>query len=94
MHDSILVKPHLFQTLVLALIDKKYNIGTIDKAAELEPTVADELESHNYDLDTLISALKDPDDYPQLHPFINSSLRGTNVGSARAVRLLYLAKVI
>lgn len=94
LHDSTLMKPHMFQTLILSLIDRQFGGSLINQASDLEPAVVTELDELKVDLDTLTSALKDPDDYPQLHNFTNAALRGTNVGAARATRLLYLSSAI
>jgi hypothetical protein len=94
LHDRVLLKPHVFQTIVLILIARRFDVSYADQPAELEPDVAQDTDQHSYELDDLLAALRDPDANPELVKFTGAVGKGTNVASARAIRYLYLDKVI
>ena len=84
-----LQRGYIFQTLMLVVIDRRFNLGLKQKAVEAAPEIARACQNDLVDLETLIGALQDPDSYPQLADFV-SATKGTNVSKAKAVRFLYL----
>jgi hypothetical protein len=85
-----LQRGYMFQTLALIFIDRQFNLGLRQKAAEIAPEVADAINQLDaVDLPVLIDGLRDPESHPALSEFIDST-KGTNVGRAKAVRFLYL----
>lgn len=88
-----LQRGYMFQTLVLIFIDRHFQLGLKQKAAEIAPDVYATLQSGAYDLAVLIDGLRDPESHPTLTEFIDAT-KGTNVGRAKAVRFLYLDAVV
>lgn len=84
-----LQRGYMFQTLALIFIDRHFNLGLRQKAAELVPEVAAALQLSAIDLAILIDGLRDPENHPMLKEFVDAT-KGTNVGRAKAVRFLYL----
>lgn len=84
---------YMFQTLALVFIDRHFNLGLRDKAALVAPEVASVLQTGTPDLAILIDSLRDPEAFPVLSDFVDST-KGTNVGRAKAVRFLYLNAAI
>jgi hypothetical protein len=88
-----LQRGYMFQTLVLIFIDRQFNLGLRQKAADAAPDVAEGLKAGAVDLAVLIDGLRDPESYPALIEFVDAT-KGTNVGRAKAVRFLYLDKAV
>jgi hypothetical protein len=84
-----LQRGYMFQTLALIFIDRQFNLDLRQKAADVAPGVAAELQVGAVDLAVLIDGLRDPESYPALVEFVDAT-KGTNVGRAKAVRFLYL----
>jgi hypothetical protein len=84
-----LQRGYMFQSLALIFIDRQFDLGLKQKAAEAAPEVAAALQLGAPDLALLIDSLRDPEAYPMLNEFVDST-KGTNVGRAKAVRFLYL----
>jgi len=92
-HQRELMRGYMFQTLALALIDRHFRLGLMEKAIELVPDVWEELDGRPIDLAILIDAIQAPEDHPELSEFVDST-KGTNVARAKAVRYLYLASAV
>ena len=88
-HERELLRGYMFQTLMLVLIDREFNLGLKAKAAAIAPEVADAVNDAEIDLPVLIDGLREPDEHPQLTEFV-ASTKGTNVARAKAVRFLFL----
>lgn len=92
LHDDAFLRPHVFQSIVLAAIDLKYG-GALNKEAPKAGKGLDallqKLERSPFTIDTLASSLREPESYPQLHDFVKASTTGTNTKEARATRFLY-----
>lgn len=88
-----LQRGYMFQTLASIFIDRHYNLGLFDKAAEAAPEVAAALRLGAVDLSVLIDGLRDPERHPSLTEFVDAT-KGTNVGRAKAVRFLYLSRAV
>lgn len=80
---------YMFQTMTLIYIDRLFDLGLTNQAAQTAPDVAATLQAGNVDLAILIDCLRDPDNHPMLAEFVNAT-KGTNVGRAKAIRYLFL----
>lgn len=89
MGERELQRGYMFQTLVVVLIDRHFNLGLARRAAEAAPDVAAVVQVGQVDFATLMDGLRDPEGHPPLSEFVEST-KGTNVGRAKAVRFLYL----
>lgn len=94
LHEKILLRPHVFQSICLVLLDRKFDRGLRENAAALIPDFVQELPQGGYELTDLVEALREPDEFPQLAKFTDSVSKGTNVGTAKAARFLYLDSVM
>lgn len=93
LHRKPLLKHHIFQALALIFIDRKFGLGLLDRAmaaAEFEQVPSFE----NLELETLLAALDDPEEFPQLFSFVEAASSGTNVGRAKARRFVYFSHVV
>lgn len=88
-----LQRGYIFQTIALIFIDRHFNLGLRQNAAEVAPEVAVALQTGAVDLAILIDSIRDPERHPTLVEFIDAT-KGTNVGRAKAVRFLYLDSAI
>lgn len=88
-----LQRGYMFQTLALIFIDRHFNLGLGERAADAVPEVAAALQVSTVDLAVLIDGLRDPERHPTLTEFVDAT-KGTNVGRAKAVRFLYLNAAI
>ena len=88
-----LQRGYIFQTIALVFIDRHFNLGLRQNAAEVAPEVAVALQTGAVDLAILIDSIRDPERHPTLVEFIDAT-KGTNVGRAKAVRFLYLDSAI
>jgi hypothetical protein len=87
-----LSRGYIFQSIMLVLIDRHFNLGMKQKAAETAPDVASSISDSKFEMSILINCLRDPEEFPELGEFVNST-KGTNVGRAKAIRFLYLDAV-
>jgi hypothetical protein len=88
-----LLRGYMFQSLALISIDRQFDLGLKQQAADAAPEAAANLQAGGIDLGILIDGLRDPESHPSLIEFIDST-KGTNVGRAKAVRFLYLDAAI
>lgn len=88
-----LQRGYMFQTLVLVLIDRQFELGLKSKAVDAVPEVAASLAGSSIEMATLVDGLRDPEVHPSLAEFVDAT-KGTNVGRAKAVRFLYLDAVV
>lgn len=89
LRERELLRGYMFQTLMLVMIDREFNLGLRAKAVGVAPEVADSVQATEIDLPILIDGLREPDEHPQLAEFV-ASTKGTNVARAKAVRFLFL----
>lgn len=93
LHRDKLLKHHIFQSIILVLVDRHFNLGLNQQAfrtSEIEQgALGPEL-----DLPMLLAALDDPEEFPQLFQFVEASSKGTNVAKAKATRFAYFNHVI
>ncbi|SDV04301.1 MULTISPECIES: DUF262 domain-containing protein [Pseudomonas] len=94
LHEDVFLRMHVFQSIVMAVIAIRYDEEFDRKAREAYPEVLDVIEQHAYTLETLVSALQEPDDFPALGQFIKSNSEATNTAAARAIRFLYFKKAL
>ncbi len=92
-HQRELLRGYMFQSLVLVLIDRHFQLGLLDQARVAAPEAAALTAAGGIDLGLLLDAIRDPENAPQLEAFVGST-KGTNVGKAKAVRFLYLAATL
>jgi len=83
------MRGYMFQSMALVIIERRFNLGLLQRARDTAPDTAAALDGHQTDLALLLEAVRDPENAPQLEAFIDST-KGTNVGRAKAVRFLYL----
>jgi hypothetical protein len=94
LHTQPLLRAHLVQTFVLLFIETRFDLGLTAQATELAPEAAEHLRTRRHDLEDLIAAIAEPEDFPELATFAASSRSGTNVSTARAIRFLYFQQAI
>jgi hypothetical protein len=92
-NEKELQRGYMFQTIALIFIDRKFELGLRQRAAETAPEVAAALGNNLIDRAILIDGLRDPENHGALSEFIHST-KGTNVGRAKAVRFLYLSAAL
>jgi hypothetical protein len=91
LRDPALMRAHMFQTLLTAIIGQQFGGDFVQQARDAEPELAQKLENAPVALDVLCSALRDPEEEnPDLERFILASSQKTNVDSQRIIRFLYL----
>lgn len=93
-HQDVLLRMHVFQSIVLAAIARQYQGEYEDKAIEEFPVIAHLVEEQGFPLETLVSSLQEPDDYPALSGFIRANTAATNTAEARVTRYLYFKKAL
>lgn len=93
LHLNALLKHHIFQTLILVMINRHFNLDLEAKALEVAEIDSGSI-SEEVDLSVLLAALDDPEEFPQLFQFVEASSKGTNVAKAKAVRFAYFNHVI
>ncbi|MFC4518815.1 DUF262 domain-containing protein [Cupriavidus pinatubonensis] len=94
LHVDTILRMHVFQSVLLAIISVKYD-GEFDRRADQEhPELASRVEANNYALETLIASLQEPEAYPALAEFISANSEATNTGLARATRFLYFRQAM
>lgn len=89
LHQNVLLRMHVFQSIVMAAISLNHNETYEIKAIEAHPDIVAAVNQHNYDLETLVSSLQEPEDFPALSDFIKACSEATNTALARATRFLY-----
>ena len=94
LHEDVFLRMHVFQSIIMAAIATNYQEEYEHKANEAHPDIALALDQHAYTIDTLVSALQDPDDFPALGSFIKANSEATNTAAARAIRFLYFKKAL
>ncbi|MNY10759.1 hypothetical protein D3C86_1437540 [compost metagenome] len=94
LHEDILLRMHVFQSIVMAAISLKYDEEYERLAVEAHPDIVGAINQHAYTIDTLISALREPDDFPALGMFVKANSEATNTATARAIRFLYFKKAL
>ena len=94
LHEDVLLRMHVFQSIIIATIALKYG-GEFDiQAVETHPETAQNVLAQNFDLETLLSGLQDPEEHPQLTEFVKACTAATNTGAARSVRYLYFKQAL
>jgi hypothetical protein len=94
LHHASLLRAHMFQSVVLALISLQ--------EPERFPALADgphaetvaRISAKEVPLQPLLAALADPESYPELQDFTEASSRKTNVDTSKVVRFAYLRQAI
>lgn len=89
LHQDILLRMHVFQSVVLAAIATRFGGAFADRADVDYAEVAAAVQQQDYSIETLIAALNEPDDYPALSRFVDAASEATNTALARATRFLY-----
>jgi len=94
LHDDVLLRMHVFQSLVLAAIAVRFGGDFADKAEQDYKDLNAEIVAHDFPIETLISSLQEPEDFPALTKFVGASSEATNTGAARAIRFLYFKQAL
>ncbi|WP_223524268.1 MULTISPECIES: DUF262 domain-containing protein [unclassified Pseudomonas] len=94
LHESVFLRMHVFQSVVMAAIAIRFDETFESSARASFPDVVALVEQHSYSIETLASALQEPDDFPALNQFIKSNSEATNTAAARATRFLYFKKAL
>lgn len=94
LHQDVLLRMHVFQSIVMAAIATRFDVFYEQQAKELHPEVAAAVQLHSYSLETLVSSLQEPDAYPSLSRFIAANSEATNTSVARATRFLYFKQAL
>lgn len=89
LHQDVLLRMHVFQSIVIAAIASHFGADFEQQANELYAGTLAEVQRQNCTIETLISALREPENYPTLNEFIVANSEATNTAEARATRFLY-----
>lgn len=94
LHQEVLLRMHVFQSVVLAAIAEKFD-EQFEQQVNLEyERVLEEIKQQDFSIDTLVTSLQEPEDYPALTRFIKANSEGTNTAEAKAIRFLYFRHAI
>lgn len=94
LHQDVLLRMHVFQSIVVAAIATRYT-EAFEAAANLQYAAKlAHAEQLNHSIDVLVSALRDPEAYPELLDFVKASTQATNTADARATRFLYFKQAL
>ncbi len=89
LHQDVFLRMHVFQSIVIAAI-AIHNQEDFEARANISfSEVLATVRKHNYTIETLASALREPDNYPALAEFVAANSQATNTAQARATRFLY-----
>lgn len=94
LHQDVLLRMHVFQSIVLAAIATRYDENFEQQAINTYPEILGAIQQHNYPIETLISSLQEPAAYPALSQFISANSEATNTAAARATRFLYFKQAL
>lgn len=94
LHHDAFLRAHVFQSAVLALIEKE-NPGSVQYAATKETDeLLEKVVQNNVPIEALAAALGSPQDYSELQDFINASSQKTNVEASKIVRFAYFLQAL
>jgi hypothetical protein len=94
LHRPMFLRAHIFQTIVLALIENKTPGSIPDLAKPENQSIAQRVAQEATPLDILGEALGDPDAHPTLIDFIKACTTRTNVESQRLLRFFYFKNAL
>lgn len=94
LHQDVLLRMHVFQSVVLAAIASKFEVEYEKQAKDAHPDIVALVHQHNYPMETLVAALQEPDAYPALGGFVTANSEATNTAVARATRFLYFKQAV
>ncbi len=94
LHEDVLLRMHVFQSIVIASISLKFGGEFDQQAIDTHHETAQNVISQNFDLETLLSGLQDPEEHPQLTEFVKACSEATNTGAARSIRYLYFKQAL
>lgn len=94
LHEDVLLRMHVFQSIVIAFIALKFGGDFDAQATATYSSTVDHVTTNNFNLETLVSALRDPDENPQLGEFIKACSGATNTALARSVRYFYFKQAL
>lgn len=89
LHEPVFLRAHVFQTIILALIEISHP-GTIPDQSARSPSST----IQRAPLQVLSDALKDPAAHPQFSEFVNACTTRTNVQSQRLLRFEYFLQAL
>lgn len=93
-HRKTLLRGHMFQSLILALIDQRDPsvLASHLKAEQIE--ALERIKSKAVPLEPLLDALEDPESFLDLEDFTSASAQKTNVETSKLVRFGYLRNAV
>lgn len=94
LHQDVLLRMHVFQSIVVAAIAIRYQEQFEVQANTAYPEALERVCQHNYTIETLVSALREPENYPALAEFVAANSEATNTAEARAKRFLYFRRAL
>lgn len=94
LHQDVLLRMHVFQSVVLAAIATRFGGSFVDQAEIDYSAVVAMVQQQDFSIETLIAALNEPEDYPALNQFVAAASEATNTAIARATRFLYFKHAI
>jgi hypothetical protein len=94
LHLTPFLRGHMFQSIVLALIDLKCGRKIAAMADKVAPAAAKIVASKHVSLEQLSHALTDPEAHPNLSDFVQASTTKTNVAASKAIRFIYLRQAL
>lgn len=94
LHHRLLLRPHMFQSVVLALVDKHNGHRLRNGLGTDARQLFDRIVAKQVPLDALTSALEDPDSFGDLQDFVAASTQKTNVDVSKVVRFAYLSAAV
>jgi hypothetical protein len=93
-HEKQILRPHVFQSAILALISLKdpsrLSLPEDDKYSD----IAERAQSKGFPVSVLVAAMKTPDDYPDLKEFVDACSKKTNVQESKVIRYIYLREAL
>lgn len=93
-HHAVFLRAHVFQTIILAIIEKSRPGSIPGLDAGDYPPLAARVNNEAMPLDALCQALVDPEAHPQLLDFVRACTSRTNVGAQRIIRFAYFFQAI
>jgi len=89
LHQDAFLRMHVFQSIVLAIIARRFGGDFDQQATESHPEIAEKIAQTPFAMDALLASLREPDAFPQLNEFVQASTEATNTASSRVIRFLH-----
>lgn len=89
LHYDVFLRMHVFQSIVLAAIARRFTAAFDENARAMLPELAANLDHSPISIETLAGSLREPDAFPQLGEFVKASTAATNTATSRVTRFLH-----